>query len=175
MNLKLLAISLVIFGILSRLIPHAPNITGIGALMLFGGVYLPKRFAFLPLAALFISDYFIGFYGISMIYVYFSFGLAGLIGIWLKDHKSLKNIFGATLITSIIFYLITNFGVWTDPRSAYSKDLAGLMQSYYYAIPFFRNTILGDLSYTALLFGSYEFIMNITKRHLSKSIYRLLF
>ncbi len=175
MNLKLAAFLIIFIGILGRLIPHAPNMAPIAALALFGGAYLPKKFAFFPLIALFISDYFIGFYGTSMIYVYLSFGLVGLIGIWLKEHKSMKNIFGATLITSTIFYLITNFGVWVDPQSSYSKDFIGLMQSYYYAIPFFRNTILGDLSYTALFFGSYEFIMNISKRYLSKSIYSLLF
>jgi len=77
MNLKLSAISLVLFGIISRLIPHTPNIVPIGALMLFAGAYLPKKLLWLPLLALFISDYFIGFYGTDMIYVYTGFAFTG--------------------------------------------------------------------------------------------------
>src|SRR3990167_10195601 len=106
MNIKLLAIILVVFGILSRLIPHNPNAAAIGALMLFGGTYLPKKIFWLPLLALFISDYFIGFYGTDMFYVYGSYLLVGLIGFWLRNHKKLLNIIGSALSSSVLFFLI---------------------------------------------------------------------
>jgi uncharacterized membrane protein len=131
-----------------------PNFTPIAATALFGGVYLNKKYAFfVPILAMFISDIFLGFHS-TMPYVYGSFILTGLIGLWLKNHKNTQNIIGATLLSSVLFFLITNFGVWAG--GWYPKTLSGLMQSYVMAIPFFRNTILGDLCYTGVFFGAYE-------------------
>ena len=139
MLIKLVAVSI-------RLLPHMPNFTPIAAMALFGGVYLNKKFAFvIPLAAMFVSDIFLGFHQ-TMPYVYGSFILAGVIGLWLKNHKSAKNIICASFISSILFFLITNFGVWAV--GWYPRTLSGLMQSYVMGIPFFKNTVFGDLCYT---------------------------
>jgi len=175
MNLKLVAIIMIFLGVVARLFPHAPNAAPITALALFGAVYLPKKFAFIPLIALFISDLFIGFYGITMIYVYSSFLLVGLIGLWLKEEKSIVNTIGAALVSSVLFYLITNFGVWANPQSFYSKDIYGLIESYYFGIPFFRNTLLGDLGYTALFFGGYEIAQILAKKYLPEKVFKLAF
>jgi len=150
----LLAVLLVVFAALSRFIPHPDNFAPIAAMALFGGVYFGRRYAFIvPLAAMVVSDYFIGFHN-TIPYVYGSFILVGLIGIWLQRHKSIGWIFGATLTSSALFFVVTNFGVWVT--GAYPQTFTGLVECYVAAIPFFRNTVLGDLLYVAVLFGLYE-------------------
>lgn len=175
MQVGLLSVIIIAFGILSRLIPHAPNIVPIGALMLFGGAYLPKKLLFLPIAALFISDYFIGFYGTDMFYVYGSFLLTGLIGLWLRSRKKPLFVLSGALSSSILFFIITNFGVWVPPNNWYPHTVSGLIQSYTMAIPFFRNSLIGDLGYTILLFGGYELIQNLSLKYLPKKLFRLVF
>lgn len=146
-----------------RLLPHLPNFTPIAATALFGGTYLNKKYAFIvPLLAMFISDIFLGFHA-TMPYVYGSFILTGAIGVWLKNHKNAKNVFGAAMLSSVLFFLITNFGVWV--QGAYPRDISGLLQSYVMGIPFFRNTILGDLSYTGIFFGCFELVQLLVMKH----------
>lgn len=150
----LLAVLLIVFAALSRFIPHPPNLAPIAAMALFGGVYFDRRYAFLiPMAAMLISDYFIGFHNVFP-FVYGSFILIGFIGIWLRKHKSLGWIVGGSLASSILFFVITNFGVWLS--GGYPQNVAGLVECYVAAIPFFRNTLFGDLLYVGILFGLYE-------------------
>ncbi len=146
------------------MLPHLPNFAPIAALALFGGTYLNKKYALIvPLAALIISDIFIGFYNpLVMLSVYGSFFLIGLIGLWLKNHKNIPNVLGASLFGSIVFFLITNFAVWAVPHSIYSHNLQGLLQSYIMGLPFFRNTLMGDLFYVGVMFGLYEIVLKIT-------------
>lgn len=158
---KILMIFSFIFGCaLIRLMPHPWNFTPIAAMALFGGTYLNRKYALIiPLAAMLISDYFIGFYDIRlMIAVYGSFLLIGLMGVWLKNHKSIFNVISASLSGSILFFLITNFAVWAF-SSWYAKDFSGLIYCYTLALPFFKNTLMGDLFYTGALFGFYETVM----------------
>lgn len=175
MNLKLMALLIITFGVFSRLVPHAPNIAAIGALMLFGGVYLPKKLFWLPILALFISDYLIGFYGTDMFYVYGSYLLVGVIGLWLRSHKKPLLVVGSSLFSSILFFLITNFGVWAPPNNWYPHTLDGLLQSYTLALPFFRNSLIGDLSYTIVLFGGYELLLRLSKKYLPQKLFQLLY
>lgn len=139
-----------------RLIPHMPNFAPIGAMALFGGAYLDKRVALLlPLAAMLISDIFIGFYSITvMASVYGSFALIGLIGVWLRKRKNPKNILLAAIGSSVLFFLVTNFSVWA--AGMYGRGFEGLLASYIAAIPFFRGTLMGNIFYTGLFFGSFE-------------------
>jgi hypothetical protein len=145
-----------------RLLPHPPNFAPIAAMALFGGVYLNKKYALiLPLLALFVSDLFLGFYGAPMMsFVYGSFFLTGCIGIFLKSHKRPAVIIASALFSSLLFYLITNFGVWFT-GTMYPKTLTGLVNCYVMAIPFFRNTIIGDLIYTSVFFASYEIALRL--------------
>lgn len=156
---KLLNPSLIIlFAVILRLVPHVPNFAPISAMALFGGVYLNKKYALIvPLMAMFLSDIFLGLHN-TMIFVYGSFVITGLIGLWLRKHKNFTNVIGGVFLSSLLFFLITNFGVWLEGRF-YSPTLSGLIESYTMAIPFFRNTILGDLFYTGLFFGSYELML----------------
>ena len=148
---------IIIAAVLLRLVPHEPNVAPIGAMALFGGVYLTKKQALiLPLLTMFISDIFLGFHS-TMPWVYGSFLLTVAIGLFLKNKTNPTNIFAASIVSSILFYLITNFGVWFS-GTMYPKTMSGLMQSYIMAIPFFRNTLLGDLVYNAIFFGGYALI-----------------
>jgi hypothetical protein len=152
----IIAVLLILFAAFSRLLPHPANFTPIAAIALFSGVYLNKKyFLIIPVAAMLLSDIFLGFHS-TMIWVYGSFAVIALIGLWLKSHKSAGYIFGTTLVSSIIFYIVTNFGVWLSGFYGYS--ISGLGACYVMAIPFFKNTVAGDLFYVASMFGIYEFV-----------------
>ena len=140
-----------------RLMPHPDNVTPIMALGLFGGCYLNNKSALLiPLLALFVSDLVIGLYAFPiMASVYLSFAFGGLIGRWLRNRKSILNIAGGTLVSSILFFIVTNFAVWAFGHY-YASTATGLTQCYLNALPFFRNSLLGNLAWVVLLFGSYE-------------------
>ena len=153
--------ALILLAALSRLLPHPPNVVPITALALFGGVYLDKKHSFIvPLAAMLISDYFIGFYS-GMIWVYGSFVVIGFMGLWLRAHQGLARTVLASVAGSVMFYVLTNLGVWFSQHATYPNNLNGLIQCYVAAIPFFRNTILGDLCYVCGLFGLFELAQNL--------------
>jgi len=162
---KLVDPSLIIgLAVLARIVPHAPNFTPIAAMALFGGAYLNRRWAILvPLAAMLASDIFIGFYApIVMFSVYGSFVLTGLIGLWLKKRRNPRNVILAAIGASVLFFLITNLAVWLG--GWYPQNLTGLVECYTLALPFFRNTILGDIFYTGVFFGGYELVLNLLKK-----------
>jgi len=141
-----------------------PNFAPIGAVALFGGVYLSRKYAILiPLAVLAISDYFIGFYDLGVLLtVWGSFTLIGLVGLYLRKRKNIATIIAGTLGSSILFFLATNFAFWAS-GGWYAKTWAGLGQCYFMALPFFRNTVLGDLFFFFFLFGAYESVLYLVK------------
>ena len=149
----------ILIGVSLRLIPHLPNFAPVAAIALFGGVYLRKKIAFtIPLAVMIISDIFIGYYELGlMISVYFSFILVTILGLWLKRHKKWYNIGGSAILSAILFFLITNFAVWKF-TPWYPKTAYGLTQCYLMALPFFKNTLFGNLFYTFCFFGAYELV-----------------
>ena len=153
----LVALFLIFIGAILRLLPHSPNFAPISAMALFGGVYFSGRLALIfPILAMLISDYFLGFYQFSlMAFVYLGFLISVFIGFWLKRNKKWSKILGASLFSSLLFFLLTNFAVWAF-TSWYSKDFSGLIQCYLMAIPFFKNTLFGDLFYVTLFFGIYQ-------------------
>lgn len=140
-----------------RLIPHPPNFAPIAAMALFSGAYFNKKsFAFaVPLAAMFLTDAIIGFHS-SMWIVYLSFAVIVLIGMFMLRKVSIKNVVLASVTASISFFIITNLGVWAF-GTMYPKNIAGLIECYIAAIPFVQNTLLGDLFYSGIMFGVFEF------------------
>ncbi|HYC80083.1 MAG TPA: DUF6580 family putative transport protein, partial [Candidatus Binatia bacterium] len=82
---------------------------------------------------------------------------AGLIGLWLKNHKTVWNVVGASIASSVIFFLVTNLP-FVHSVSLYPYTLDGTITSYINALPFFKNTILGDLFYVSVFFGAYELV-----------------
>lgn len=170
------AVLLILFAAFSRLIPHPANFTPVAAIALFSGVYLEKKYFFIiPVVAMLLSDLIIGFHS-TMIWVYGSFVVIALVGLWLKSHlparpsggsasqagKKPAYILGTTLFSSVLFFIVTNFGVWTT--GFYGYTFSGLVECYTMAIPFFRNTIGGDLLYVALMFGIYELVTRYVKK-----------
>lgn len=138
---------LIIFAVLSRLIPHPPNFTPIGGIAIFAANKISdKRIAvFLPLICLFFSDLILGFSMIT-IFVYLAFVLISLSSIFF----SIK-IYKKVILSSILFFVVSNFGVWV---LGYPKTVNGFIECYTLAIPFFLNTLIGDLFYTyVLLYG----------------------
>ncbi|MHC4120487.1 MAG: DUF6580 family putative transport protein [Planctomycetota bacterium] len=146
-----------------RLVPHPPNVTPIGAMALFGGVYFAsKRTAFLvPLLAMYLSDlamglfiYDFGWFHGFMPFVYTSFVATVCLGLLVRNRVTTLTVGGAALIGSVLFFVVTNFGVWLV-SSLYPKTVAGLFGCYIAAIPFFRNMLVGNLFYTLVLFGGF--------------------
>lgn len=156
--------AIIVLAALLRLAPHLPNVAPIGAMALFGGMYLEKKYAFIvPLAALFLSDMFLGFHT-TMPFVYGSFLLSGLIGLWIRQHRTIKRVIFGTLLSSVLFFVITNFGVWLV-SGMYEKSSRGLLEAFVLALPFFRNTIFGDLLYTTAFIIMYEIIKVLARRN----------
>ncbi len=167
-------IALLIFvAAATRLLPHPPNMTPIGAMALFGGAYFGRKYMALliPFAALFVSNlvldnvvyaqYNDGFvlFRPSTLWVYGSIGLIAMLGMGLLKKVTASKVFLGALSASALFFLVTNFGSWlADP--IYTKDFSGLMQSYIAGLPFFTNTIAGDLMYSTALFGIYYLVVD---------------
>lgn len=153
---RLLALVAAIFTAAAmRLVPHPPNFSPITAMALFSGAYLPKRaLAFVaPFGALLLSDLVLGFYaGVGV--VYFSFALVVLIGWMVASNRTPLRIGAAAVASSVLFFVLTNFGMWVS-SGFYPHTSEGLAACYVAALPFFQNTVAGDLFYTALLFGGF--------------------
>ena len=150
------AILIILFAALSRIIPHPANFAPIAAIALFSGAYLNKKYAcVIPIAAMLLSDIILGFHS-GMIWVYGSFVIIAFMGLWLKNNKKLLRIAGTTIASSVLFFVVTNFGVWTGGMYGYTFN--GLIECYTMAIPFFRNSVAGDVLYVAVMFGLYELV-----------------
>lgn len=154
----------ILLAVVLRLLPHIPNMAPIAAMALFGGVYLNKRYALLvPLIAMVLSDVILGFSWVTP-FIYGSFLITGVIGLWLKSHKNVASIIFASIVSSTLFFFITNAGVWLV-GGMYPRTLSGLENCYVLALPFFRNTAIGDLLYTGVLFVSFECVKFLLKSH----------
>ncbi|MBN2119435.1 MAG: hypothetical protein JW734_00075 [Candidatus Omnitrophica bacterium] len=161
----MIVITLFIIGLISRIIPHAPNFVPIVAIALFSGAYLDKKYSlWLALGLYVISDLIIGLHQV-VIFTWTSVFIITLIGIALNKRKSPGRTLAYTLLSSVLFFIVTNFGVWAS--GWYPKTLQGLTQCYIAALPFFRTSLLSNLAYVTVLFGVYEFF---TYRLKSKSL-----
>ena len=141
-----------------RLVPHPPNFAPIAAMALFSGAQLGRRpLAFVaPLAALLLSDLVLGFYA-EVIFVYVSVALTVLVGWVISKRQTAIAVGAAAIASSLLFFLVTTFGVWLV-MDYYPKTLTGLGACYAAAIPFFQNTLAGDLFYAGLLFGGFALL-----------------
>lgn len=155
----MLILTAILVAAFMRLVPHWPNFTPVAAIALFSGAHISKKsFAYLiPFAAMFISDIFLGFHS-TMIAVYAAFGITVLLGSFMRNRVKVGNIALASVASSLIFFLITNFASWMSGMMPYTRDLSGLMQAYITGIPFFNNGLAGDLMYNTILFGGFYFV-----------------
>ena len=153
-------IGMIFLAALSRLIPHPWNVAPITAMALFAGSYFQdKRWAFgVPLAAMLLSDALLGFYS-TMWSTYVAFALIVGLGFWFAEKRSVARISMATVAGSVLFFVVTNFAVWMF-AGLYARDVHGFVECYTMALPFFRNTFLGDAFYSAVMFGSFAVAQN---------------
>jgi len=157
----MLALSLIIVGILLRLAPHAPNFTPIAAIALFSGAYLNKKYAFLvPLFLIIASDLVIGLHNV-IIFTWGSFILITILGFWIKKQRSLLRIVSASFVSSVLFYIVTNFGVWF--AGWYPHNLGGLINCYILGLPFLRDFTLSTLIYTSGFFAVYDLVARLVR------------
>jgi hypothetical protein len=144
---------------LLRLVPHPPNFTPAAAMALFAGArFERKSWAFLtPLAAMLVSDLLLeawtgdGLHALMPV-VYGCLAVVVLIGSVLRDRTTVARLAGAAVGASALFFLVTNLVIWLagDP---YPRSIEGLIACYVAALPFLDNNVLGDLIYTAVIFG----------------------
>ena len=147
-------IFLVLLGVLFRIIPHAPNFTPMLTIALMSGLYMKNKFSILlPISIMLLSDIFIGSH-ITAIWVYFSLMMIFIIGYLIKN--SLSNIFLYSILSSVLFFIISNFGVWFS--GGYSYSLEGLIICYTMAIPFFKNTLISTVLFSMLFYSLHYFI-----------------
>ena len=158
---SIVLIGIVLAAALARLIPHPPNVTPIGAMALFGGAcFLNRRMAYLlPLAAMLLSDLVLGIthYGLWKLLgiqpvVYACILATTAVGQLIQDRRSVWQVGTAALAGSLLFFLVTNFAVWAT-MPMYPLTGSGLIQCYREAIPFFRNGLAGDVTFTTVFFG----------------------
>ena len=150
----LFCVFLILIGVLFRLIPHAPNFTPMLTIALMSGLYVKNRLSILlPIVIMLISDLFIGSH-MTAPWVYLSILMIFLIGRLIKN--TALNILLYSIISSFIFFIVTNFAVWIS--GGYSYSLEGLMICYMMAIPFFKNTLISTILFSGLFYSLYYFL-----------------
>jgi hypothetical protein len=152
----MLAFLIISFGILSRLIVHTPNFTPVLSMAFLGGMYLKGRQAlWVPLALMVASDLIIGFYPLMYV-TWGSIVLISVLGFWLKERKSFVTVLSGSVLSAVIFFIVTNFASWL---TLYPHTMDGLRQCYILAIPFFRSTIVSTLAYSLVFYAGYEWLL----------------
>lgn len=158
---------IILLAALSRLVPHLPNFTPIGAMALFGGAFLASRGKAIGVvfAAMILSDFVIGFHNTAWA-VYLSLAFIVLVGNRMGKGAGAGVI--SCFISSLIFFVVTNFAVWFS-GTLYPASLEGLALCYLAAIPFFWATLAGDLFYFGLMCGLYR-LTTSTKSTYARSL-----
>lgn len=163
--------AMIFLAAFSRIIPHMPNFSPFGAIGLFGAAWFAKKWQafFIPIAATWLSDLFInnviyaqyypsftwfyqGFY-----WQYGSYLLITLAGIFIFRKINTQRVLAGALASTAIFFLVSNFGVWAG-GTMYPMNFEGLMTCYAAGIPFLKGTMLGDLFYSGVLFGTFALV-----------------
>ena len=162
---------LILLAAFSRIVPHMPNFSSLAAIGLFGAAYFSKKWqAFLiPLAATLLSDIFLNnmiYKGFSSYYTILNYGFYWQYGSYILITFSGRYIFNkvtpvkvliGALGSTVIFYLVSNFGCFLF-NPIYPPNLGGMITCYISAIPFLNGTLLGNLFYSAVLFGSFALL-----------------
>lgn len=151
-----IVLTLISLGFFMRLLPHVPNVAPVGAIALFGGAILAWRVAvWLPLVIMISSDLVIGFYqGIE--FTWAAFFVVALYGMLFRHASMRTRVFAGSIGGATLFFLVSNFGTWLA-SGMYPHTAAGLATCFVAALPFFKATLLGDVIFSAVLFGAYEY------------------
>ena len=174
---------LIALGVAGRLLPHPPNFTPMAAIALFAGFIFIKRYMAVVavVSTMILCDYFafgslsVSWFGSkSMFVVYIALLFPIVFKNFLQKKLGVLRIFGAALASSSVFFLATNFAVWAF-SPMYEKTLEGLVLCYTMAIPFFQNTIAGDLIWSGVIFGTYLALRNYSNLQIFKQKDTLIF
>lgn len=165
-------VAIVVLAAMARFIPHPFNFTPIAAIALFGGAYFTNRWQAIavPMGAMLLSDTILeittgwGFHS-GMLIVYTAFALVSVVGIILLKNANPGRVISSSLISSLIFFLITNFAflypesvVADQSLGTYPHNFSGIVASYTAGLPFLKNQILGDLFFSGVLFGGFALL-----------------
>jgi len=160
----ILMVSLAVFTLLWRVLPHGWNMTPVLALALFAGTRLKPALRFiLPLAVMLLSDLLLGFHD-TMLYVYGALALVVLMGQGLGARGSLPAYAGVSIAGSLLFFLITNFGVWMS-GSLYPLTTEGLISSYVMGLPFLWKTLAGNFFFVMAFFAAFRLLADASPAH----------
>ncbi len=174
---------LIALGVAGRLLPHPPNFTPMAAIALFAGFIFIKRYMAVVavISTMLLCDYFAfgslsssWFGSKSMFVVYLALLFPIVFKNFLQKKIGVLRIFGAALASSSVFFLATNFAVWAF-SPMYEKTLEGLVLCYTMAIPFFQNTVAGDLIWSGVIFGTYFVLRNYSNLQIFKQKDTLIF
>lgn len=180
-NKFLTVILMMVAGAVLRIIPHAPNFTPTESITIFGAAYLGRKYLalVLPLIIIYCSDFIINntiarsffteqegivWYDQYMIYNVIAIILMVLLSSQFLKKITVSSVLLTTVCASVIFFLVTNFGSWASEKSIYTNDFSGLMNSYLAGWPFFKTSLLSNLVFSVILFGSYELIKGFVPR-----------
>ena len=147
-----LKVAIGIFFVLSasRFIPHPPNFTSLLALSFYVPALLGVKFLPVLLLSFIITDFFLGFHSVAM----FTWGSVILIGLGSKFFiKNLQTRISGALLGAFIFYIITNFGVWS--LGSYGYNLKGIIDCYTLAIPFFAYSVISTIIFSVIIESVY--------------------
>ena len=167
-------ITLILSAVVVRLaMAGIPNVSPITALALFSGAYLADRklAMLIPLVAMLIGDLMLGLHDM-MFFVYGAFILISLIGVFISTRVCGHIVIAASLGSSVLFFLVTNYGVWML-SGFYPMTPDGLLACYIAAIPFFQMTLMGDLFFVGVIFGLFmalEHFMPTIRKPASQSM-----
>lgn len=170
-----LILGLVLLGVAGRMLPHPWNFTPLSAIALVTSAYLGWRYSMVAvMGIMLLSDFLIGFYDWPiMLSVYGSLILAVGLGTLIERRKA-STIVSCSLASSLLFFFITNWAVWQF-GTMYVHSFSGLIESYTMALPFFRNSLMGDLLYTGTLFGIFEIYLFVKQRSTVNSLETQIF
>tara|TARA_B110000037_G_scaffold222392_1_gene296999 strand:+ start:7954 stop:8544 length:591 start_codon:yes stop_codon:yes gene_type:complete len=185
----LLVLAMIFIAAFSRLIPHLPNFTAVGAMALFGSAYFYKKYMAIaaPIIALWISDLAINnivytaqhesfvWFQSYQLYTFLPIILITILGFVLFKKVSPAKILSGSIASSLIFFTISNFGTWLSPFSLFTKDAAGLLNTYTAALPFLRNEFVATVLFSTVMFSSYYLLTKtFPKLSLNKKVSAVL-
>ncbi|MFN7728563.1 MAG: DUF6580 family putative transport protein [Bdellovibrio sp.] len=146
-----IAVGFVLLGVLTRLMPHPANFTAVGALALWATtLFQDRRAAFaIPIIILILSDFILGFHS-TLFWVYGAFMLITALSLWIQPRASWMRTVAGSLTASLLFFFITNFGVWMSGQM-YPMNVRGLSECFVMALPFLKNQMAGDLVFSGAI------------------------
>ncbi|MFC0184566.1 hypothetical protein SAMN04515674_10762 [Pseudarcicella hirudinis] len=167
-SLLVLMIGLAALSRFLFLTPSMANFSPVGAMALFGGAYfVDKRWSYLvPIIALWLSNLVLNNVVYKAYYPTFSFGFEKWVfisfialvsvGILMLKKVSLTNLLFANLAGTLVFFIVSNFGVWAGEKQLYPKTFEGLVTCYTMALPFLKNSLISNLLFSGVMFGAFE-------------------